>query len=203
MKIASFDIRNAVAVALCALTTIAVSLPGFAADHQHGAHQHGVSNLNLVIDGQRLELELESPGSDIVGFEHPPATDADRKAIAGAAGLLRDGGSLFVTAAAAGCKLQSAEIESPGVEKGDEHHGHDHGKEKHKQDNPGAGKETHSEFHAHYRFVCDHPERLTHIDVGFFKAFVQARELEVQAVTPEKQFRRELTPGNARLILQR
>lgn len=213
MKTLTCESRN-IAAGLCALAAISVSLPALSADRHHDAHQHGVSKLNLVIEGKRLEMDLESPGADIVGFEHAPANDADRKAIADAAARLKDGGALFVTAAAAGCKLQSAEIEAPGTGEKKQHHGHGHGhdhdhdhdKDKHARDNHGhhaekAGGEAHSEFHAHYRFECDRPEKLTHIDAEFFGAFPRAKEIDVQAVTPGKQFRRELTAGSSRLTL--
>ncbi|MGB0631673.1 MAG: DUF2796 domain-containing protein [Alphaproteobacteria bacterium] len=208
MKTKLFDSRNAaVTVAICALATIFVSPTSFAADRHHGAHQHGVSRLNLVVDGKRLEMELVSPGSDIVGFEHAPANDADRKAISKAVAHLKDGAALFVPSAAAGCKLQSAEIEAPGAEKKEEHHRHgrghkhDHARENHDHHAAKAEKEAHSEFHAHYRYVCERPEKLTHIDAKFFDVFPSAKEIEVQAVTPGNQFRRELTAANPRLTL--
>jgi Protein of unknown function (DUF2796) len=37
-----------------------------------GAHEHGHSVLNIAIEGDRIEMELMSPGMDIVGFEHAP-----------------------------------------------------------------------------------------------------------------------------------
>ncbi|MEX5543051.1 ZrgA family zinc uptake protein, partial [Pseudomonas poae] len=49
-------------------------------DHEHGslgAHEHGVGRLNAVLDGQTLELELESPAMNLVGFEHLATTAAD------------------------------------------------------------------------------------------------------------------------------
>ena len=196
-------LRSAVAVSACFLLWSGVTPFSFAADGPHGAHRHGVSKLKLVIEGKRLEIELESPGSDIVGFEHAPANDADRKAIVDAARRLKDGATLFVTPAAAGCNLQSAEIEAPGAEKKEKHHGHghDHGKDKHGHQNDKADEETHSEFHAHYRYVCDHPKKLSHIDAKFFAVFPRAREIDVRAITPENQFRRELTAENTRLTL--
>ena len=195
--------RKTIAAIFCSLIFAGASPSALSADRHHDAHEHGVSKLNLVIEGKRLEMELGSPGSDIVGFEHAPATDADRKAIVDAAERLKDGATLFVTPAAAGCNLQSAEIEAPGAEKKEKHHGHghDHGKDKHGHQNYKADEETHSEFHAHYRYVCDHPKKLSHIDAKFFAVFPRAREIEVRAITPENQFRRELTAENTRLTL--
>jgi len=191
-------LRSAVAVSACFLLWSGVTPFSFAADGPHGAHRHGVSKLKLVIEGKRLEIELESPGSDIVGFEHAPASDADRKAISDAAARLKNSGVLFAVSAAAGCSLASVEVEAPGIgetEKHDDHsHKHDHGHRPQK-----AAAEAHSEFHAYYRFDCRNPGELTHIDIGFFAAFPRAHEIDVQAVTPERQFRRELTAADSRL----
>ena len=46
----------------------------------HGAHKHGVSQLNVGVSGSKVEIELASPGVDIVGFEHKPSTAEQKKA---------------------------------------------------------------------------------------------------------------------------
>ena len=49
-------------------------------DHAHGtlgAHEHGVAKLNVVLDDNTLELELDSPAMNLVGFEHAASSDAD------------------------------------------------------------------------------------------------------------------------------
>lgn len=54
-------------------------------DHAHGSlgkHEHGVAQLNVALDGKTLELELDSPAMNLVGFEHAASTDADKAAVA-------------------------------------------------------------------------------------------------------------------------
>jgi hypothetical protein len=184
------------------------SLPApLAAEERHGhAHQHGISKMKLAVDGTGLEMEIVSPGSDIVGFEHPPANAADRQAIAKAAAIFRDAAKVFAFPAGAGCRLISTEVEAPSGS-GDDHDKHDeekHGHDKHhdeKNHNAKDAKEDdhHSEFHSHYRYACGNPGKLTHIDVKLFDRFPRAREIEVEAITPSGQFARELTPSSARL----
>ena len=58
-------------------------------------HAHGEGELKLAIEGNKVVIELTAPGSDIVGFEHKPSLDADRKAVAAAAAMLKDG-TLYV-----------------------------------------------------------------------------------------------------------
>ena len=47
-------------------------------DHAHGtlgAHEHGVATLNVVLDGNTLELELDSPAMNpSASSMQPPAT---------------------------------------------------------------------------------------------------------------------------------
>ena len=63
-----------------ALLPLAIAHAADEHDHEHGslgAHEHGVGRLNAALDGQTLELELESPAMNLVGFEHAATTDAD------------------------------------------------------------------------------------------------------------------------------
>lgn len=180
-----------------------------ASEEQHGAHVHGVGQLNLAWDGEEVEIELIAPGVDIVGFEHAPESAEDKRAVEAAAERLRDASALFAFPAAAGCALEEAEVESGLLEDHDEHdhdehdhdHDHDHGHEGEHEDEHGhgEGEEVHAEFHAHYHFACSRPEALSHLDVGFFDVFPSAQELEVQMVTPRGQDARELTARDARL----
>lgn len=193
--------------ALSAAGFIAASVVVFAAmaaERHHNAHQHGVSEMNLAIEGSRVEIELESPGSDIVGFEHAPSTAADLQAIAGAVKKLKNGSRLFAFPMAADCKLEKSVVEAPSAEDHEDKHGHGH-KHGHKDghvhghDREEKKGETHSEFHAHYYFACAKPRELKHVEVKLFDVFPRAEEIEVQAIISNRQFKRELTRGSSRL----
>ena len=46
-------------------------------NHEHekrqlDSHEHGVSTLKIALEGQSIQMKLESPANDIVGFEHFP-----------------------------------------------------------------------------------------------------------------------------------
>ncbi|MFO6377007.1 DUF2796 domain-containing protein, partial [Pseudomonas aeruginosa] len=67
-------------------------------DHAHGSlgkHEHGVAQLNVALDGKTLELELDSPAMNLVGFEHAASTDADKAAVAKARAQLEKPLELF------------------------------------------------------------------------------------------------------------
>jgi len=60
--------------------------PAASAEREHGAHEHGVGQLSLAVEGNTVEIEITAPGADIVGFEHAAETEADRAALTAAFG---------------------------------------------------------------------------------------------------------------------
>lgn len=177
--------------AVAVILALGASAGSAAAEHAHGAHVHGVSRLNLAIERKRVELELEAPGADVVGFEHAARTAEDKAAVARAAGFLKAGDKLFAFPAGARCRLLAAVVETPPA--ADEHD--------HRRDGQSAQAETgHTEFHVRYEFHCDRPGSLTHLEAAnFFKRFPAAREIEARAITPGGQHAAELTPAAAKL----
>jgi len=92
-----------------------------AAEHTHehaehaslSAHEHGAAQLNAALDGQTLELQLESPAMNLVGFEYRAKTAADQATVAAVRAELENPLSLFSLPTAAGCTLTTHELESP------------------------------------------------------------------------------------------
>ena len=181
---------------------VSVASPAWASDREHGPHVHGVGQMNVAVEDKTVEIELTAPGMDIAGFEHAPKGEDDRRAV----DKLKDAMGLFAFPAAAKCALEEAEVHSPlmGDGEGHDHAGHEkeHAQEKehaHEKDHDHERGE-HSEFRAHYHFLCADPGMLSHIDVGgYFRAFSSARELEAKTITSKGQGAAELTAGNARL----
>lgn len=73
--------------------------------------------------------------------------------------------------AAAGCTLAAADAHLAG-EDADHDDSHD------------AANGAHSAFHAEYTFDCANPSAVTTIGFGFFDAFPNAQQIEVQVVGP-------------------
>src|SRR3546814_12104104 len=97
-------------------------------DHEHGslgAHEHGVGRLNAALDGQTLELELESPAMNLVGFEHAATSDADKAKVAAVRAQLDKPLALFSLPAAAKCTVAQQELESPLFGNAPAHDAHD------------------------------------------------------------------------------
>ena len=105
---------------------LAVAGPTLAQEQhrQLGAHEHGRGTLNIAVEGARVSMELEVPGMDIVGFEHPANTKQQKASVEKAKAQLLAPLSLFKLPKSAGCIVAEA---TAAVESGE--HEHEHGKE--------------------------------------------------------------------------
>ena len=171
-----------------------------AANHEHShahaheehasldAHEHGVASLNVALDGQTLEIQLQSPAMNLVGFEHEAKSEADKATVAAAHQHLEQPQALFALPIEAKCALQDSELDSP-LFGGHAHDEHEH-----------ADEHGHSDIDASYRFACANAEALKTLELGsFFGTFPGTEKLEVQLIGPSGQQGAELTPSNSRL----
>lgn len=194
----------------CQLLLAGTMLPALAEEHrQHGAHEHGVGILNIAQEGTGLQIELDSPAVNIVGFEHAPNGEEEHEALDSELVRLRDGAALFILPVEAGCRLVSVDVKTPlaGHEGGeahsvdahdDEHQAAHHEKGEHRDGHDHAGKEgEHEEGHEHeaahadidaaWRFICEHPDMLDGISVRLFDVFPRTQRLQVQYITEKQQ----------------
>ena len=148
---------------------------------QLDAHEHGVGQLDIAIDGQQVAMELYAPGADIVGFEYAAESDADLAAVDSAATTLAGPLDLFVLPEAAGCSVVTAaaglESEEDHDDHGDEHdeQGHDDHDDDHDEGHDDHASETgHTEFHAEYLLTCANPSAITEINFAYFDTFPNA-----------------------------
>ena len=172
-------------------------------EHEHGslgAHEHGVGRLNAALDGQTLELELESPAMNLVGFEHLATTDADKAKVAAAKAKLENPLALFNLPKAAGCKVATQELESPLF--GDKPDADDHDDDDHAEADKDGHEHhhDHSEIHAHYQFSCSAPGALKTLDLAnLFNTFPATQKIQVQLISPSGQQGVEVTAKAAAL----
>jgi hypothetical protein len=176
----------------------ALTLPALAEEHRElGPHEHGVGRLKIVIEDQRLSMDLDVPGADIVGFEHEASTPAQRTAVKKAKSTLEAALNVFKLPAEAKCEIAEALVE---IEAG--HHDHDKaggkGEVKHEGDKQEEG-DHHSDFHAAYSIDCASPEMVTGIDFKYFDLFAGARKLEIDLVTEKGQNHYEVSREQPRL----
>jgi hypothetical protein len=184
------------------LLPLAVAHAAVEHDHDHdehgslSAHEHGVGRLNAALDGQTLELELESPAMNLVGFEHAATTDADKAKVAAVRAQLEKPLVLFNLPKAAGCVVATQELESPLF--GDKPDADDHDEEDAKDGH--EHHHDHSEIHAHYQFSCSAPGALKTLDLAnIFNTFPATQKIQVQLISPSGQQGVEVTAKAAAL----
>lgn len=157
-------------------------------DHEHGslgAHEHGVARLDVAQEGTTLELDLNTPAMNIVGFEHAATTEADKAKLAAAREALLKPHGLFNVPEAAQCSVISQKLTSPLFGDKDE------------DDDGDADEHEHSEIHAHYQFTCNVPAVLTKLDLSqLFTTFPATQKIQVQLITSKRQLGAEVRPGN-------
>ena len=129
-----------------------------------------------------IEMELESPADDIVGFEHAPENEKQKSQINKALAIFKDKKGVFMPTPAAGCKItgHSAEFES----------------------DPSSG---HAGFHVRWEMSCSNPSKIKNLSTSFFKSFPKAEEIEVEVVSEagQKEIEWEKDQNKIQLTLSR
>ena len=175
---------------------------------QLDAHEHGVGQLNIAFDENKIAMELHAPGADIVGFEYGAKSDADLAAIDAALQTLSDPLGLFLIPEAASCIVITAhaKLESEDSDHDEEGHddhdeeGHDdHDEEGHNDHDEAPG---HTEFHAEYLLECANLTEISAITFSYFEIFPNALELEVQVISDKGATAFEIERDVAKLDLR-
>lgn len=190
------------------LTVLLTTLGGTAAlseeTRQLDAHEHGVGQLNIAIEGKSVAMELKAPGADIVGFEYQATSAEDRASIDQALAQLSAPLELFTLPAAAECvatETNAALEQEEMAEKDHDHaHDHDHGHD-HGEKSEAKAEASHTEFHANYMLTCDKPDAITNINFPYFDLFPNAQELEVQLISDQGASAFEVERANPQLSL--
>ncbi|MFT5390790.1 MAG: hypothetical protein ACI8PT_000978 [Gammaproteobacteria bacterium] len=152
------------------------------------AHEHGKGELNVVVEGHAVGLQLHVPAVDVVGFEHTARTEQEKAAVATALKRFSSTEHLFELSAAAKCVMTKA-----AASLGGEHTAH----RKSKKGNHGHAdkQDSHSELLAEYYFECAAPELLKHLVVNVFDV-LSAKALRAAVVTEQQQTSIKLTSSN-------
>lgn len=182
------------------------------------AHEHGVSLLMLVSEGTRINIQMESPAMNIVGFEHEPKTKAQQKTLEQALQKLNKPESLIAFNAGQ-CSFTSVDLDNPFVAQPehdhDEHkheedkheHEHDHDEHKHAEDKHEHDHDhdhsdaEHREFVVAYQVQCKKIDDLKAINFTLLNEFKGIEKLEVQYILSGKQGAVTLNSSNSRLSI--
>ena len=142
------------------------------------AHEHGLGELNIAVEGNTVAMEFHAPGADIVGFEYEAESAEDRAAIDAAVAMLAKPLDLFVFPAAAECSVTKA---SAGLESEEDNDEHAESEAHDDHDEHAEGETSHTEFHAEYMLTCGNPGALTGIEFAYFDTFENALALRFRS----------------------
>lgn len=147
---------------------------------QHGAHEHGVATLSIAAGDEGVEIMLESPAINLVGFEHAASTDEEKQKLADAKAKLEAGAELFVMNSEAECSLKEAKVTSALLGNAEESEEHDAG-------------DTHSDMDVSWSFACSKPAELNEVSVKLFSAFPEGlHKLRAEWITDKGASAQEL-----------
>jgi hypothetical protein len=150
------------------------------------AHEHGAAKLDVALDGKTLTLALETPLDGLLGFEHAPRTDAQRRAADQAVATLRAADTLFAPDPAAQCRLDAVVLASAPLGLGRAAPAKDDG---------------HGDLDGEFRFRCRSAPAF--VDVGLFAAFPRLSRIDVQVATAKGQRAQTLKRPARRIDLPR
>jgi len=146
---------------------------------EQGTHSHGLAKLHLVLEGKILNMQMNIPSADAVGFEHAPINAEEQSALQDALRKLQSPDNLFSLPLAADCSLKAGAIESALLN---------------------AQAVEHADFDVVYQWQCAKPEQLTTIAHELFSYFTRLEKLYVEYLIHNKQGASELKRGETRLI---
>lgn len=174
------------------------------------AHVHSLATGQLAVEAGRLDLMLQVPGANLVGFEHPPRGDEQIARLTAARERLV-AGDWLVLPAAADCSVD-VNVELPGfAAEPDAHASHDHaedhardgGHDHHAtdgEDHDHDGQHAHAEFRVTVAADCaDRPEW---VELRLFDGWPDNRRIRLDAITATGPLRTELTADAPRLKLR-
>ena len=176
-------------VAVAGLTTVVVAQLCFlSAASAAGAHEHGAAHLDVAIDGATLEVSLESPLDNLLGFEHAPRNEKQRSAVKNMETKL-NAADLFKPSPAAGCQLTAVSVDHP-------HKDATLNVARPAKSVP-APADAHSDADVRWTFQCATPVELQRIEVSLFARFSGLKSLKVQVAGPRGQTATTLRPGKS------
>jgi len=152
-----------------------------------GAHQHGVVQLDIAVDANRITVQLSSPLDNLLGFEHAPRNDAERARVAAMLTALR--GTLFVIDPTGACRAGAVQLNSAALQLG--------------QPDPAEQQAGHADLDASFEFECSSAARAGFVDTTLLERFAGIQRIEVQLATARGQRKLTLARPSQRIVLPR
>ena len=172
-----------------------------------GSHVHGLTELNVVIVNQNVQIEFISPAINLLGFERASSSPEESQLFNQVIEDLR-AAEWLLGDQLRDCQMSTPVFEAPEfgsheMSEGHEEHEHEHDEHEHEHDeheHEDQEHETgdHADFRVQYLFDCRSapPSNFT---VTAFDRFVGIEEISVRWIFGRQQGVSNLTPSNATL----
>ncbi len=159
--------------------------------HSSHAHVHGKADATIVMIGASIEIDLISPAHNLTGFEYKAITPVEIAKIKETDSMLSEPSKMFHFTEAE-CNFSDVSVDTDSLLKDeDSHHNHDHSHSHHgSQENK---MNTHSNFKAKYRILCESGLRPKSIEFLLFKHFENLDRINVKWISEDKQGSKLLT----------
>ncbi len=161
---------------------------------RHKAHVHGIAELTLALEGDKLEAMFTSPAMSLVGFEHKTTNREQIAAAAKVAAALGDAKALFIFEGA-NCVADDIEIDMSAITGNIEQEQHsNHGS--HDAHDKRDEQNSHADISAHYSYTCSQIDHLQSLRFGAGKLPFNLEEVNVMWVSDRGQGASTLTHDN-------
>ena len=165
-----------------------------------GSHVHGLTELNLVITNQNVQIEFISPAINLLGFERASNSPEENKLFNE---VLEDlqAAEWLLSDQLEDCQMSTPVLEAPEFgshEMSEGHEEHEHEEHEHEHEDHEHETGDHADFRIQYLFDCRSapPNNFT---VTAFDRFVGIEEISVRWIVGRQQGASNLTPSNATL----
>ena len=155
-----------------------------------GSHVHGLTELNLVIANQDIQIEFISPAINLLGFERASSSPEESQLVDRVISELQTAEWLLVEQLRE-CQMSIPVFESPDFEE----RGHeDHEDHEHHEDHEDEA-DTHADFRVQYLFDCQSkpPAELL---ITAFDRFAGIEEISARWIVGREQGITSLSPSN-------
>ena len=193
---------------------------------QEGAHEHGVADVSLVVEGREATVFFRLPAGDLFGFEGGEATQEEREvARAALEGVESSLVAMLGIPAELGCRVTEVSWSGaaegvldpggPGGGDGEESETtpaeeatHDHGEADHEHDHEGESGEDgehddggHSDVIGDFDLACAETLEGVTLRLAFTEYVETLEKIDLQAVAADRQFGRRVPASGARVGL--
>ncbi len=160
---------------------------------QHDAHEHGVAEMQIIIENTHAEIVLHIPGSDFIGFEHKNLNEEEKKLIHNTIESLEQSDSDLISFRT----MNRMEVHLDELHVNDEEHREEQGDEDLHLDDA-----EHAEYELHFNYSMEDSSKLRDLELeSLFRAFPTLSEIHWIMINSFEQSAGEATPSDSRIRL--